>query len=54
MKLKPIQIGNKIGFELKFDKDEIELKKEFQWFFNKKKIRIYTMNIIEGDKNYEI
>ena len=54
MKLEPIQKGNKIGFELKFDQDEIEFKQEFQCFFNKKKIRIYTMNIIEGDKNYEI
>ena len=49
MKLKPIQKGNKIGFELKFDKNEIELKQEFQCFFNKKKIRIYTMNIIKGE-----
>ena len=49
MKLKPIIRNNKIGFELKFDQDEIELKKEFQWFFNKKKIQIYTMNIIKGE-----
>ena len=49
MKLKPIQKGNKIGFELKFDQDEIELKQELKWFFNKKKIQIYTMNIIKGE-----
>ena len=49
MKLKPIQKGNKIGFELKFDKNEIEIKEGLKWFLNKKKIRIYTMNIIKGE-----